>query len=57
MLPGGMCMLQRHLPFSFPDDSLFPSLPTGVRKDQKQQEQGTARVSEGSNYFCKQKIQ
>lgn len=57
MLPGGMYILQRLFPFSFPGDSLFPSLPIGVRKDQKEQEQGTARVSEGRDSFHKQKIQ
>ena len=37
-------MLGRLSPFGFPDDSKFPSLPTGVKKDQKPQEQGTAVV-------------
>jgi len=46
VLPSGTCVLRRLSPFGFPADSKFPSLPTGVRKDQKPQEQGAAVVGE-----------
>lgn len=46
VLISGMCMLRRLSPLGFPDDSKFPFLCTGVRKDQKPYEQGTAMAGE-----------